>query len=362
MSVPFRLAAALAVAVSFAALVARSRPIAGLDGVEPLLAAAGLHQPRGLAFTVDGVLYVAEAGVAGPGGAAVPGRISRLDESRQPTVLVEPAPPASSAQPLFAQSGPGALARPATGGGGAAYVFSGPIADAPLGRVERLTEADGQWRLEPILRLGAGLAEVPGAGGSPGPAAAWGAAVDRAGMIYATLPLANQLLRIDPVGPGGATVATVTGFIGAGQRNPMPVGVAIAPDGALYVALFGTEPFRPGGGRIVRVEPDGRWQPVFEALTLPIAVAFAPDGWLFALEFASGYDARTQQFAPRSGRLLAVGPGPGRRRTVVREINYPTALAFSPAGDVYFTEAGAFSAAGDGRVLRVAAQTLRTFR
>ena len=78
--------------------------------------------------------------------------------------------------------------------------------------------------------------------------------------------------------------------------------------------------------------------------------------------FASGYDTRTQQFAPRSGRLLAVGPGPGRRRTVVREINYPTALAFSPAGDVYFTEAGAFSAAGDGRVLRVAAQTLRTFR
>jgi hypothetical protein len=69
-------------------------------------------------------------------------------------------------------------------------------------------------------------------------------------------------------------------------------------------------------GRLVRVEPDGRWQPVYEGLSFPVALAFAPDGQLYVLEFARAYDGRSERYTPNSGRLLAVGPSPLRRRTV----------------------------------------------
>ncbi|MGH2355300.1 MAG: ScyD/ScyE family protein, partial [Chloroflexota bacterium] len=193
----------------------------------------------------------------------------------------------------------------------------------------------------------------------------WGAQVAGSGAISAALPLANRLVHLQGPAPGDALsgeLTTVTGFIGAGGSNPLPTGLALAPDGSLFVAHFGSEPYRPGTGRIVHVAADGRWQPRFEGLNFPVALAFAPDGQLYVLEFASGYDPRTGRFTPRSGRLLAIGPVTGRRRTIVRDIAYPTALAFSPTGDAYFTESGAFSAAGEGRILYVPAQTLQQGR
>jgi len=180
-----------------------------------------------------------------------------------------------------------------------------------------------------------------------------------------TYPAANQLIRLTAADPAGAPtldIARVTGFVDSGQRNPFPTAAAAAPDGTLYVSLFGAEPFRAGTGRVVRVAPDGKWQPLFESLNFPIALAFGPGGQLYVLEFASGFDARTGRFTPNSGRLLAVGPSPARRRTVVAAINYPTALRFSATGDAFMTENGAFSRPGEGRILRVTAQALRTVR
>ncbi len=158
------------------------------------------------------------------------------------------------------------------------------------------------------------------------------------------------------------TVTPVTGFIDSGQRNPFPTGAAVAGDGSVFVTLFGPEPFKPGTGKVVRVDSSGRWQPVVDALTFPIAVGIAPDGQLYVLEFASGYDERTGRFTANSGRLLAVGPAAARRRTIVREINYPTAFRFSPAGDVFITENGVGGRPGEGRVLRAAGQTIRSLR
>lgn len=381
--ISFRVAVVAAVMVSFALLAARSRPIAGLGGVEPLLFASGLHQPRGLAFAPDGLLYVAEAGAGGARDTMAPGRISRLDADGRSTILVDNLPAASAAQPLFSQSGPAAIVRApvrvltsSTGGSteDATYVFvgptsAGPTSGPPASGLTRLIEDQGLWRLDAMLALTDALAE-----GQPPAATVWGqgAAVALDGALYAALPLANQLIRLEPAvlsagadadpGTRASGLSVITGFVGPGQRNPLPLSVTTAADGAVYVALFGAEPFRAGSGRIVRVEPDGRWQPIYEGLNFPVALSFAPDGQLFALEFAGGYDPRDGQFQPRSGRLLAIGPGPARRRSVVREINYPTALAFSPAGDVYFTESGALSPAGEGRVLRVPAQTLRSLR
>ena len=124
------------------------------------------------------------------------------------------------------------------------------------------------------------------------------------------LPLANALVRVDP---GSGAAVPVTPFIGAGGANPLPTGVARAPDGTLVVAHFGADPDVAGQaipGRVVQVAPDGRWQPVVENLRFPIAVAFAPNGLLYVVEFASGYDAANRRFLPGTGRVLAMGPEP----------------------------------------------------
>jgi DNA-binding beta-propeller fold protein YncE len=239
------------------------------------------------------------------------------------------------------------------------FLFTGPAVDEPLGAVSRLLPGDPQWRSEALGSPGRAL---PGA---LGPAAAWGGAVTGEGAVYVAYPAANQLVRLRAANPAGAPpleIATVTGFIDSGQRNPLPTGVAAAPDGSLYVTLFGAEPFRPGTGRVVRVDPSGKWQSLYESLTFPIALAFAPGGQLYVLEFAGGYDARAGRFTPNSGRLLAVGPSPARRRVVTAAINYPTALRFSPAGDAFMTENGAFSHPGVGSILRITTQALRTVR
>jgi hypothetical protein len=358
----FRIVVFLVVAVSFVYLFVRGRPLAGTRGIEPLLFASGLSQPRGLAFAAGGTLLVAEAGIAGD--AAAPGRISGLNSSGERQVVVDGLSAAQPTQPLFAQSGPAALARGAPASGAGAYVALGPSPDASMGSLAALAGAQDTWQLTSLSDLGQALGQP-----AAGPAAVRGAVVGSDGTFYGLFPVANLFFRIAPDAlsdalsdPGRLSAAPIARFVEAGQGNPFPTSVALAPDGAMFVTLFGTEPFRPRGGRVVRVERDGRWQVVFDGLTFPIAAAFDSGGRLYVLEFASGYDSAAGRFRPNSGRLITVGPAATRRRTVVPDVSYPTAIAFSDSGDVYFTENGVSSRGGDGRVLRVVEPALRRYR
>ena len=352
----FRIAVVIFAVASFVVLLARGRPVTRV-GVEPLLFATGLNQPRGIAVAPDGTVYVAEAGSQG-GDQMVPGRVSALSAVGSRTVLVDALPAAGSDQPLFAQSGPAALSRSQSGGDSPLYLFQGPTPEQPFGSLSRLRPGEPEWRLEPLVVPALGAAAAA-------PSAPWGSTARPDGVVYVAYPAANQLVRLEPANAAGAppvAVTAVTGFVDSGQRNPYPTGAALAGDGSVYVTLFGPEPFRPGTGKVVRVEPSGRWQPVIEALTFPIAIGIAPDGQLHVLEFANGYDERTGRFTPNSGQLLAVGPSAARRRTIVREINFPTAFRFSPSGDVFVTENGVGGRPGEGRVLRAAGQTIRALR
>ncbi|MDQ3703203.1 MAG: ScyD/ScyE family protein [Chloroflexota bacterium] len=356
---PFYATVAILAILCFGWLTLRSRPLRGAAGLEPVLFASNLHQPRAVAVGADGSLYVAEAGWAVPGQTAVAGRLTRITARDETSVVVEGLAAAGASQPLFTQGGPSALAStspppPSTTGTEARlHVLFGATEGRPSGSLAELDVSAGQGVLGPPSAITIDAQTVEGT-----PATVWGAQVS-GNALLAALPQANLLTRIDSaVGPAIGRGAAVTGFIGEGGSNPHPTGIALAADGSIFVAHFGAEPFRPGSGRVVIVAPDGRWQPRFEGLNFPVAVAFAPSGQLFVLEFASGYDARAGRFTPRSGRLLAIGPEPNRRRIIVRDIDYPTALTFSGFGDAYFTEGGAFRGPGAGRILLVPGQSL----
>jgi hypothetical protein len=175
----------------------------------------------------------------------------------------------------------------------------------------------------------------------------------------------NGVVRVTPdgqVAPAGDE-GTLLSFEAVPWEDPggarVPRDPVRGPDGAMYATVFASSPGRATTGLVVRLIEGGGTQTAYEALNFPVALGFGENGQLYVLEFARGYSTRDSRYAPNTGRLLAVGPMPTRRQVVVRDLNYPTALAFSAAGDAFFTENGAFSVQdGNGNVLRVPAQGL----
>ena len=266
---------------ALALLVARSRPLARfVGGIEPLLYASGLTEPRALLSLPDGTIVLAE----------------ETDSGRR---VVE------------------------------------------VGVDGQLTPAAGP--------------EAPNR--ALGVAGVWAVAAGSDGTFLATLPGTGRLVRLTP--GDEAQPREVATFIGSDGVNPMPTGVAVAPDGAVYVALFATAPDRGGTGKVARVEPDGRWEIAFDTLSFPTGLGFDALGQLYVLELAQRFDTRSGSPAAGTGRVMAIGPQRYQRRTLIRDLALPAGLVFTPAGDLYLAENAYHAAAGEARLLRVPAQGLR---
>ena len=126
-----------------------------------------------------------------------------------------------------------------------------------------------------------------------------GVAVDDAGVVYVADTYNDRIRRIAPDGTvttlaGGARPGDADG-VGTAAAFDTPSGIAVTPDGTLFVADTGNEAIRrigtDGVVTTVAVPPEGERRP---ALRRPTAVAATRDGYVY--------------FTSASGRILQLAP------------------------------------------------------
>jgi hypothetical protein len=322
---------------------------------------SGLDNPRGLAFSPNGALYVAEAGRGGAGPCLVSGAgelrcfgqsgaISRLWMGRQSRVLEgldsHALPDGSSA------SGPNDISFDGVGGAfitiglGGNGAWKAALGAQLSGSVIKMA-ASGQWKVVADI-LGHETAENP-AGGAVD-SNPFGIVAEPGGLLVADAG-GNSLLGVARNG----RVETLAVF--PSQPNPTPVGppmieavptaAARGADGALYVGQLTGFPFVQGLANIYRVLPGQ--PPVvhcggFKAI---MDLAFGPDGSLYVVENATG----GLFFAPGTGQLSRVAPDCSRE-TVLTGLDRPTAVAVGADGAVYVTNHGITAGAGEVLMVR----------
>lgn len=321
---------------------------------------SGLDNPRGLAFSPNGALYVAEAGRGGSGPCRVSsvgetrcyghtGAISRLWMGRQSRVLdgleSHALPDGSSAagpNDISFQGVGGAYITMGLGGDGA---WKTALGSASFGTVIQMS-AGGKWRV--VADVLHHESESNPAGG-PVDTNPFGILAEPGSRLVADAG-GNSLLGIAPNG----RVETLAVF--PPQANPTPVGpptieavptsVARGTDGALYVGQLTGFPFVQGLANIYRVLPGH--DPVvycggFKAI---MDLEFGPDGSLYVVENATG----GLFFAPNTGQLSRVAPDCSRT-ALLSGLDRPTAVAVGADGAIYVTNHGV--TAGAGEVLKI---------
>ena len=150
---------------------------------------------------------------------------------------------------------------------------------------------------------------------------------------------APVILRADPA-TGGLAEISRNGSLGDLFRHPYDI--AVAADGSLLVADMGayaTSTDRTPDGRIIRVDPvSGRQSVVTEGehLVDPAGLALAPDGLIYVVENVG---------TSGSPGVVSVNPATGAQTVVTQggQLCYPFGIALSMDGSLLVTSYGDFS-------------------
>ncbi len=328
--------------------------------------ASGLRNPRGIAFAPNGALYVAEAGMGGPGPC--------IPSPSQPPPVVR----------CYGETG--SLTRILPGGGFERILTGLPSLILPNGIAEGgPTDVSFLGTAASVIM---GLAGDPTAvrAALPANAALLGTLlhVTPSGKYKVIADVSAHEARLNPAGgavdsnpygivvqPGRRIVADAganalvevlaNGHVGtfalpanlADGRQPVPTSVAEGPDGALYVGLLTGFPFFRGTASVLRVSSDGGSIETFASgLTAVVDVAFDTGGALYVLEIASGQVA---PFPPPSpglgiGRLLRKCPG-ADPTVLLSGLTFAAGVAIGPDDAAYLTNFSTSPTAGE--VLRL---------
>jgi hypothetical protein len=171
--------------------------------------------------------------------------------------------------------------------------------------------------------------------------------------IYATDGGGNALYTINDDGtistvtviPGRDVFNPIPGLPNPFPMQPVPTGIAIGSDQAVYIAQYTGFPFPPGGANIYRYN-QGVLDVYASGFSNIIDIAFAPNNSLYVLEYAT--NVLEGDF---SGNLWKINPNGTKKQVFSQGLSTPTGLAISPTGNIYIANQGFI--AGEGEIIEL---------
>lgn len=297
--------------------------------------ARGLANPRGFAFAPDGTLRVAIVGAPGRNAGVV------AIEKGCPRVLLGALP---NSRVAFGLAGVADVA----------FVDDILYALMAGGNIDGGAEHNGLYRVD--AAGAATLVADVSAFIRDHPVNARPRDYDTDGQPFALLPMGSGFWATE----GNSGQLFQLGLDGSVRRvadlsadHPIPTGIAPAPNGGAYVALFGHAPYAEGASRVVQVDAGGRVSDVWTGLTLVTSLAIGPDGSIYALEMATGIDVNDpNSITPGTGKVVRRTPD-GRTEDVVVGLTYPVAIDVAPDGSLYIAGPSFGADQGEGTLLRI---------
>jgi hypothetical protein len=319
--------------------------------------AAGLVNPRGFTWDGDGAMVVASAGTGGATMSTVQAAITEvygpfyigmtaaIDKITNgcPTPVVSNLP--SAAAVLAGTYGvadvavlDGQLYALLVGGG---EVRSNP--DWPSGVYA--VENGGSVRLVADLSAWTRANPVENTPADYDPETGGFDMVAGDGVLWMTQPNRDEVLTIAPDG-------TITRIVELSAQALVLTGIALDPDGGVYVGTMTSAPFFNETAKVLHVSLDGEVRDVWTGLTTVTGVAVGPDGALYAIEMSTGNTEEPPYLVPGSGRVVRQ-TGPDQAEPIATGLTFPIALNAGPDGALYVALPGIGANTGEGTILRL---------
>jgi hypothetical protein len=166
------------------------------------------------------------------------------------------------------------------------------------------------------------------------------------GMLWISESNQEQILTVTP----GGMITRVADLSPLGDI--VPTGIALAPEGWVYVGFLTALPWPDGAAKIVHVAADGMVSDVWTGLTAVTSIALGPDGTLYATEMSTGNTDQEPYYRPNAGMVVRQ-TGPDSHEEVATGLNYPLHLGFGPDGGLYVASPAIGANGGEGIILRL---------
>jgi hypothetical protein len=166
------------------------------------------------------------------------------------------------------------------------------------------------------------------------PDGTWYSMVRFSGAIYAIEPNHGEVDRISPSTGAISRLSDISATYG----HIVPTSIS-KHGGSLYFGNLGHFPIVPGSSNIYKLDLTGHLSIAASGLSTVLGTAWDRCGRLYALESMTNAGIPIPPIEGNSGKVVRINAD-GSQTTVVDGLDFPSAMAFAPNGDLYISDDG----------------------